>query len=790
MYKILLFFLLPFLLFGQQENWNAGWRGDWNKLAAGLIPTKNLSLLIDPAFNIISGAENFGGKNKPALTLDTNLVANGDFHDFTMENDVNTIGHWIFDDLYHATEDDGEADIANDVSGNNNDLTPQNFSTEYASELVSGNPAYQNGNALSFDGVDQYLDGGNVCNLGTGDFTIELWVKRVNTGTFEYVISKRVDGSNFWYLSFDSINRIQFRSYIGSELVNLLSTSTITDTNWHHIAIVNDRDTSANCLIYIDSVVSAMTTQSTSTSSLDLTTDFYVGGISSGNYFEGQIAEVRISDVARTAQEIDRSYGMAKNWYSLSTTAVASSKNDNFTQQVTSSTAVANDIIKQDISSLTAGALYKISYRQKNSDTGYVRAFALNGVGTILNKAVSASASFVDYEAYFQGTGAETALWIYGLGLDNDIITFDNISLQKVTNVTTPTSEFVEDFSLGGKQFSTKVYKDFEDENITGFNSYITNTIEADRTGYQSSFSFKCTGDGSHANGWYAYLDDLFGENLTVGKVYKISGWAKKGTGDTIGFYWNVSGFGSVVLTTLQESWTYFEKYIRAGSVASDHLHGSTFSNGEEFWVDNLKVEEVTNGNHGWAINDLEDDQPTHPYAYELDGVDQYIDFGTNMVYGTNDVNIFAWVKFTFSTNYEGIYVDYNGSNRGIRILKGTTASNLYISLVGDEGTSIHGKTIVATNIGDGNWHLLGVHIDRNGNLSASVDGTQTGTEDISSNSAIAFPSDGSLHIGYSSFNSTYFTGLMGIAGVYVGTPPTNWLQTIYNNTSKFYVDE
>jgi len=120
---------------------------------------------------------------------------------------------------------DEEAPTAQDASGQGNDGT-----------LVGGPTWVRNGvshGALQFDGVDDYIDCGDAESLqfGTGDFTIEAWVKTSTKFTAMAIVSSgsygpgygccglEIDGSNVaqaYYMSRDAQGNHQYRTRDGA----------------------------------------------------------------------------------------------------------------------------------------------------------------------------------------------------------------------------------------------------------------------------------------------------------------------------------------------------------------------------------------------------------------------------------------------------------------------------------------------------------------------------------------------------------------------------------------------
>src|SRR5215211_3033810 len=93
------------------------------------------------------------------------------------------VGHWRFDE--------GRTRSTADSSGNGNDGTLQG----------AGGPDWITGilgNALRFDGVDEYVNVPNSASLGIGgDITIAAWIKREALLSYDAVLAK-TDGLGLW----------------------------------------------------------------------------------------------------------------------------------------------------------------------------------------------------------------------------------------------------------------------------------------------------------------------------------------------------------------------------------------------------------------------------------------------------------------------------------------------------------------------------------------------------------------------------------------------------------------
>jgi RHS repeat-associated protein len=160
------------------------------------------------------------------------------------------------------------------------------------------------GNALEFDGSDDVVTIPNSSALQIGgDMTIEMWVRPDNfnsrqnpickTYGGEFAITQEMDGKlNFFY---------GVSGHNGQPYQGLKSTVALNLNQWNHIAIVRDF-TNAKVSWYINGVLRGTASTSFSyatTSSFPVTIgDGYV------NPYDGEIDEVRIWNVARTASQI------------------------------------------------------------------------------------------------------------------------------------------------------------------------------------------------------------------------------------------------------------------------------------------------------------------------------------------------------------------------------------------------------------------------------------------------------------------------------------------------------
>lgn len=182
--------------------------------------------------------------------------------------------------------------------------------------------------ALHFDGSDDYAQAASYSELNTGsaDFTYEARIKASSTQAYQYptIVSSRnastlngasvflVPGTDIWAMGKPWIN-------INGTNYPCASCPVLTDNNVHALAIVRKEDT---LKYYVDGTLRQTRTVNTGTGDITAAGDVRIGhdpGNSPNTYFNGDIAEVRIWNIARTDAEIAAAYNktVAGNVYGL-----------------------------------------------------------------------------------------------------------------------------------------------------------------------------------------------------------------------------------------------------------------------------------------------------------------------------------------------------------------------------------------------------------------------------------------------------------------------------------------
>ena len=209
---------------------------------------------------------------------------------FTVEPDV-PVAYWKLDEA--------EGDIAYDCIGDN-------------LGILTGNPIWQPNSGqvaggLEFDGFDDYITTDFVLDPSLGTFTVLAWVKNRTPG--QVIISQLNGiGTGETWLCTDASNGNLMTGLVPLKIGRyapqpLVSETVITDGLWHHIGFVWD---GLYRVLYVDGVEVAKD-NAVQNPLKSATGGLYIGAgktLSTGTFFSGLIDDVRIYDIALSAEEI------------------------------------------------------------------------------------------------------------------------------------------------------------------------------------------------------------------------------------------------------------------------------------------------------------------------------------------------------------------------------------------------------------------------------------------------------------------------------------------------------
>ena len=153
------------------------------------------------------------------------------------------------------------------------------------------------GNALSFDGIDDYVLIDKAVIPAVGDFTVEVWFNAdTDMSGFREILSQDAgNGGEDFYIGMTSGGNIR----AGDDWVDT-GIGFPADGRWHHIAITKSN---AATTLYLDGLMLA---SNTTTVVNPMGTNFRIGrqyGLYN-EYFKGKIDELRVWNTERSANEI------------------------------------------------------------------------------------------------------------------------------------------------------------------------------------------------------------------------------------------------------------------------------------------------------------------------------------------------------------------------------------------------------------------------------------------------------------------------------------------------------
>jgi hypothetical protein len=208
-----------------------------------------------------------------------------------LQSDANTVGLWRLD------ETGGTGAYLKDSSGNGNHGTPT------GTTLVEG----ISNKARSFNGSSDFITNTNVNNSTV--FTIESWIRPTTIGSVLAIAGQRNSTNNTWAFFVRPTGQLGLTL---NSIADYASTNAgVTANTWQHVAAV----VNGTSLTLYRNGQSVYTTTMGGTA-VTGTASFGIGsqnGDGASNPFSGDIDEVRVSSVARSAEEIMEGYRMGRD---------------------------------------------------------------------------------------------------------------------------------------------------------------------------------------------------------------------------------------------------------------------------------------------------------------------------------------------------------------------------------------------------------------------------------------------------------------------------------------------
>ncbi len=167
--------------------------------------------------------------------------------------------------------------------------------------------------ALSFDGVDDFVDAGDITSAGgVGSLSVAVWVKPSSSSGSLSVVTKSRSGFTSWQIARSAQGRYYFAT--GNEtgsFVYAASDSFFPDTDWHHVVGVYD---GAHANVYVDGVAVIANPPALTGTMKSVPYPVCIGGTADGggakciSGMAGSVDDFRIYNRALTDQEISDLY--------------------------------------------------------------------------------------------------------------------------------------------------------------------------------------------------------------------------------------------------------------------------------------------------------------------------------------------------------------------------------------------------------------------------------------------------------------------------------------------------
>jgi len=215
----------------------------------------------------------------------------------------NADGNW--EGVWHLNETDvdgGAGDIKDSTTNGNDGTTNGGLD---GTDQVAG----RIGGSIDFTSADNdYINAGSdiSIDLGTNDFTLSAWVKKDAFGANAHIFEKSDGLNDGYHWRYQATNQLRLRIDSGTG-TTATSDTAISDTGWHHYAVVADR--SGNATSYLDGGSDGSTDISGDSGDLSNTEILRLGANTNGLAgLDGILDEARISSTIRTAEWIKYSH--------------------------------------------------------------------------------------------------------------------------------------------------------------------------------------------------------------------------------------------------------------------------------------------------------------------------------------------------------------------------------------------------------------------------------------------------------------------------------------------------
>ncbi|MCI0498449.1 MAG: hypothetical protein L0Y36_02035 [Planctomycetales bacterium] len=201
----------------------------------------------------------------------------------------------------HWELDEKSGLVATDASSNNYNGTLTNMDN---SDWVAG----KTGNALNFDGVNDYVEVSGYKGIaGTASRTCSAWIKTTSTQQSTIISWGTEQNGQRWVFRTESDGTLA----VGVGGGYIKTAAAVNNGQWHHVAAVlnnNDSPTVGEVLLYIDGTLQTATPSNSQAINTVASQNMMVGAVKNAAvpslFFNGSIDDVRVYDQALAANEI------------------------------------------------------------------------------------------------------------------------------------------------------------------------------------------------------------------------------------------------------------------------------------------------------------------------------------------------------------------------------------------------------------------------------------------------------------------------------------------------------
>jgi hypothetical protein len=424
------------------------------------------------------------------------------------------------------------------------------------------------GSARSLNGTSDYASIPDSSSLafGTGNFTIEAWVKTTDTGADKAII-ETADTGSLGIMKALRINISGNSGYVGFYVRgsgtdnNISANASINDGNWHHVVGVRN---GTSIKLYVGGTqVSSATWDPGNT---DTGQPWYIGKTydSTPKYINGSVDDVRIYNYARSAAEITADM----NNYSYETSATIVSTN--LLSGISSIKSI--DSFTYNLSSLPGNTTAAISFSQDGTNWYSSSGVAggtdspTSGSHIISMTTLGWSGAYFYYKLAYTSNGSATPV-MTSVTINYTTATTSNIS----STWAVCTSLQGKDWTINNNCFFPKTGNNLPYRNIDGVDggnltvsAYKTLTVKGDQILVRNS-----------------------GKSITVNGTIAINDIPIGGVGGNVRDYSGNNNEGQAVGTTVVAGEYSKARYFNG---TSDYINVGTLNNGTavktvDFWI-------------------------------------------------------------------------------------------------------------------------------------------------------------------------------------------------------------